>query len=114
MSIICLVGKIKGLTSETYRCKDKINHSLKYKKNIESLVDIKKQLRWETRHHLLAYAFILGTPYAKLETSCSVPPDVNKISKIVQDHGMFYRKGHVIRLCDEKMKENIINWINGV
>ena len=83
----CLIGKIKGLAVESKRTRTRLLHSksdqavwrLSYRKRIVGI---------DIRHHLLAYAFLRGTPYSMLERTCREDnkPDANLIFKIVQAH----------------------------
>ena len=87
----CLIGKINGMAAEAKRTRARI---LKHPKKEEQLwaLDSRKRLVGEDiRHHLLAYAFMRGVPYSKLERSCRKDnkPYAAKILKIVLLHYPF-------------------------
>lgn len=117
--LICLVGKIKGLVFETERNKAIIARlrkrpdAEKCSVRIERARICAKELGKETRHYLLALAFINGMPYNRLERRCNVAPNADKILRIVQDYGLIHRKPVMISMNDENMKLKIINWLNG-
>ena len=116
MSIYCLVGKIKGLVTETYYFKNRIKRCIGQKKPITNLIDIRKDIRSDARHHHLAYAFLSGTKYSQLEQRCNIKPDVGTIVKIVKFHlnpKQTQAKG-LYHLTDDELKAKIINWLCGV
>lgn len=86
----CLIGKINGLAAESKRTRqrllksksDKVLWKLSYRKYIVGL---------DIRHHLLAYAFLRGTPYHKLEQRCrpEALPKSDAILQIVMEHAPF-------------------------
>ncbi len=116
MSIICLVGKIKGLISETYHFKKKIAWSNAHERNTKPLLEIRKDIKWDTRHHLLAYAFMTSAKYHSLEQRCAVRPDVEKIRLIVKLNlkANSIHTRALFNASDEELNAKIINWINGV
>lgn len=82
-----LIGKIKGLSSESRKARNLILKSnfdpkkweLAYRKYIVGI---------DIRHHLLAYAFLKGKPYSKLEQNCRQDnkPSIELIFKIIEAH----------------------------
>lgn len=64
-----LIGKIKGLALESKRARAGI---LKTKKEeaAYNLAARKQLIGIDIRHHLLAYGFLRGIPYQKLERHC--------------------------------------------
>lgn len=86
-SKFCLIGKINGLATEVRRARKCLINS----KNEEAVwrhATRKKVVGVDIRHHLLAYAFLRGTPYKKLERCCAEnnKPQAETIFKIVQAH----------------------------
>lgn len=114
-----LVGKIKGLAAEVKRTKTwfketKVNSKKWWIQRLEVSLGI------DTRHHLLAYAFIKNKPYHELEAKCSIKPNPNLILKIVQQHSPIFRvfsktNGKIcfLNLSDELMFKEIEEWLNG-
>lgn len=116
MSIVCLVGKVKGLIQETYYFKKKIAWCNANERNTKSLLEVRKDLKSDTRHHLLAYAFMTSGKYHDLEQRCLVRPDVEKIRLIVRSN-LKVNSIHTRALfkdSDEELKAKIINWISEV
>lgn len=126
MSIICLTAKIKGLASEsqklTYKIKNVKSSNLELKKRISTIwwcSVYKRDLGIDTRHHLLAYAFIKNIPYSKVESKCEIKPSIDKILKIVMSVGYIRRlsprTGQLLisSRTEEKMKEELQTWLNG-
>ncbi len=116
MSIICLVGKIKGLIFETYNFKKKIARCHANKRDDVSLQSVRRDLKSDTRHHLLAYAFMTSAKYHTLEKRCAIRPDVEKIRLIVRSN-LKVNTVHTRALfndSDEALTAKIINWISGV
>lgn len=44
-------------------------------------------VRRHTRHNLLAYGILLGTPYSLMEKKCYEPPDFKWVAKIAEKFG---------------------------
>ena len=86
-SKFCLIGKINGLATEVRRARKRLISS----KNEEAVwrhAARKRVVGVDIRHHLLAYAFLRGTPYKKLERHCAEnnKPQAETIFAIVQVH----------------------------
>lgn len=125
MSIICLTAKIKGLASESQKLTSDIKskkHKLdkaSYQSKYWWYYSHKRELGIDTRHHLLAYAFIRNIPYCKVENKCEIKPSVDKIFKVVSTVGYILRPsprtGSMIisSRSEEKMKEEIQAWLAG-
>lgn len=88
-SKFCLIGKIKGLAAESKRTRQHLLKS-KSEQSLWRLSCRKYMVGLDIRHHLLAYAFLRGTPYHKLEKTCNSKPDTDIILKIVIAHGAPY------------------------
>ena len=81
-----LIGKIRGLSEESKKARTRIKKvatekkwPIAYRKHIIGIT---------TRHHLLAYAFLRGIPYRKVEAKCGVfnNPSAHEIFKVVEAH----------------------------
>lgn len=46
-----------------------------------------KVVRPHTRHNLLAYGILIGTPYEAMENKCNEPPRFSEVSKIAKRFG---------------------------
>jgi len=103
----CLIGKIKGLAVEAKRVRNRL---LKSKSDLAISRQMYNKLAVgdDVRHHLLAYAFLRGTPYSVLEKKCRKDnkPNVKKILDIV----LFYlNETSFQKLYEEKIKK----WLTG-
>ncbi len=82
-----LIGKIKGLASESKKARTRI---LKAKKEeaVWNLASRKRVVGIDIRHHLLAYAFLRGDSYHSVERACAKDnlPRADLIFKIVEAH----------------------------
>ena len=80
----CLVGSIKGLASESKLIRHRL-HSSKSDERKNSFAESRKFLGLHTRHHLLAYAYLKGIPYFKIESKCREDnkPDAKLICNIL-------------------------------
>jgi hypothetical protein len=91
-SKILLVGKIKGLSSESKHTRQLIikAKSKFSEKKIWRHAYIKRVIGSDIRHHLLAYAFMRGKPYHSLEKKCQkgfgLGPNADTILQIVHAH----------------------------
>lgn len=87
-SKFCLVGKINGLALQSKQARHRINKSAAKKDNkgVWRAAYRKVIIGADTRHHLLAYAFLRGTPYSKLERECRIAPDPKLIFQVVEAH----------------------------
>lgn len=82
-----LIGKINGLASESKKARNRIKKAetpekkwpIAYRKHVIGV---------NTRHHLLAYAFLRGLPYHKVEIKCGEfnQPSAAEIFKVVEAH----------------------------
>lgn len=50
-------------------------------------------VRDEARLTLLAYGFLRGTPYLKIESKCELAPDWSRVLKMVQRYGRQHQFG---------------------
>lgn len=84
-----LIGKINGLSDDVRRTRFRLVERAKADKPIWVLETRKRVVGADIRHHLLAYAFMRGTDYSKLERNCREDnrPDSYKILDIVKMHG---------------------------
>lgn len=108
-SKFCLIGKIKGLAVEARRARVRLLKS-KSDKVVWSLSHRKRLVGIDTRHHLLAYAFLRGDAYLLLEKRCREDnkPKSKLILEIVQQHVPEYEiKNGWWSL------EKIENWLKG-
>jgi len=91
---VVLKAKINGLASKCKKINDVIR-KIKYSnlnldtknKYIQQEQYVKSIVKYETRSHHLAYAFVNDIAYSKLERKANIAPDVRKIAKIVQEVG---------------------------
>lgn len=83
-----IVGKINGLADEVKHTRSLAAKRIAKKKDISQLDSRKRLIGEDTRHHLLAYAFMRGTPYRALERACrdDNKPYASWILKIVLLH----------------------------
>lgn len=104
----CLVGKIKGLAEENKRA----NHLIKNKKYREGKVWIlyrrRDALGVSVRYHLLAYAYLSGKHYSKLEGKCrdDNKPKAKTIFDIVKNHLSEYSLSY-----NKISEESIAKWL---
>lgn len=82
--------KLKSLAAEAKIIRAEEKKAKKYK-NQELLSGLewhrKDVVRSAARHTLLAYAFIRGVPYKKVEAKCEKAPDLKRIMSMVQKYG---------------------------
>jgi hypothetical protein len=82
-----LIGKIKGLATESKRARA---HILRAKKEeaVWNLASRKRVVGIDIRHHLLAYAFLRGDSYRSVERKCADDnkPRADFIFKIIEAH----------------------------
>lgn len=82
--------KLKSLAAEAKIIRAEEKKAKKYK-NQELLSGLelhrKDVVRSAARHTLLAYAFIRGVPYKKVEAKCAKAPDLKRIMAMVQKYG---------------------------
>jgi hypothetical protein len=89
-----LIGKINGLAAQAKGTSNRIRKA-KAKKNTSKLWRLahrKHVVGIDIRHHLLAYAFLRGTPYRKLEAKCGEfnQPYASLIFKVIEQHAPYY------------------------
>jgi hypothetical protein len=88
-----LVGKINGLSNEVKRARHKLislkKNDSKWRYSYRKMV-----IGVDVRYHLLAYAFLRGKPYAKMERKCaeSSKPSVEAILRIAVLHESSWNK----------------------
>lgn len=87
--------KLKSLAAEAKIIRAEEKKAKKYK-NQELLSGLewhrKDVVRSAARHTLLAYAFIRGVPYKKVEAKCEKAPDLKRIMSMVQRYGERYQR----------------------
>ena len=83
-----LIGKIKGLANEARRARTSIDKhaAKKNNKGVWASAYRKYVIGIDTRHHLLAYAFLRGVPYLTVEKKCAKDPTASLIYKVVEAH----------------------------
>lgn len=83
-----LIGKINGLADDARRTRFHLLERVKKEKPVYILAARKRAVSDDTRHHLLAYAFMRGTLYQQLEckTRKDNKPSAGKILDIVRMH----------------------------
>jgi len=82
-----LIGKIKGLATESKRARARIVKAKK-EEAVWNLASRKRLVGIDIRHHLLAYAFLQGRSYHSVERACAKDnlPRADFIFKIVEAH----------------------------
>lgn len=85
-----LTGKINGLAEDVRRTRFRLVERAKADKPVYLLAARKQAVGRDIRHHLLAYAFMRGTPYHQLERKCNQKPSAREIWDIVQFHGPLF------------------------
>lgn len=105
---ICLMGKIKGLAEESRRTR-KMMRGASTEQKYYKLRRVKNSIRFDARHHALAYAYLRKIPYAVVEKKCNEKPLPESILKVVMLHAFFvsftHYKEHLTR---------IQNWLDGI
>ena len=68
-------------------------------------------LRYEIRHHLLAYALLRGREYKTVEKKCALDnkPSIRAIEGCIDDHKDFETPEHAKRL--EELKASVKQWL---
>lgn len=84
-----LIGKINGLAADVRRARFHLVKRAKEDKPTWMLANRKRSVGIDIRHHLLAYAFMRGTPYHQLERKCRHKPTTTMIWEIVQYHTVY-------------------------
>lgn len=82
--------KLKSLAAEAkiIRAEEKKAKKYRDRKLLSGLESHRKDVvRSAARHTLLAYAFIRGVPYKKVEAKCEKAPDLKRIMVMVQKYG---------------------------
>ena len=82
-----LIGKINGLADESKKARNRMKKAATPEKKWP-LAYRKHVIGVNTRHHLLAYAFLRGVPYLKAETKCGEfnKPNAGQIFKVIEQH----------------------------
>lgn len=83
-ALFILVGKINGLSLAVKKAKSKVVKSKVELKDIKHI--IKKDIGKESRHHLLAYAFLKEIPYLTVEKKCREDnkPNAQAITNVIK------------------------------
>ena len=84
-----LIGKINGLAGQSRKTRSRIKKAKSISQEaVWPLIYRKHVLGVNTRHHLLAYAFLRGVPYRKVEPKCGQfnQPQAHQIFKVVEAH----------------------------
>jgi hypothetical protein len=86
-----LIGKINGLAAQAKTTRTRIKNA-KTEQRVWQLAYRKHVVGIDIRHHLLAYAFLRGTPYRKVEGKCAVfnKPYAHLILKVIEQHASYY------------------------
>ena len=94
VSKFVLIGKIKGLAQESKKTRSRIMKAKK-EEAVWNLASRKRVVGIDIRHHLLAYAFLKGTPYRLAERNCAKDnlPNAAKVFQIVETHAPTYWGG---------------------
>jgi len=117
-SLVCLVARIKGLTLEQKRIKNKIK--ILPEKDAWWFLKLARDLAFDSRHCLLAYGFARDVPYKNIERKSKLKINKKKLLNIVQEHRFIVRAvagfnctivSHQQR-SDERMMELIDGWLN--
>ena len=104
----CLVGKIKGLAEENKKA-SLILKNKKYREGKGWIVARRVEaLNSSTRYHLLAYAFLTGKRYSKLEAKCREDnkPKAKIIFDLVKSHLSEYSLSY-----NKITEESISEWL---
>ena len=100
--LLVLRGKIKGLALESEKIRGRINkfrtevaekkQEIGNKRNAEWMT--KRQVGYETRYLALAYGFIRGVPYRKMErkTLDENRPSAELLFKIITEHTDYFER----------------------
>lgn len=111
-----LIGKINGLANESkrarilYRGAKEKGWKFAHRKNL---------VGFEARHYLLAYGFLRGIPYKKMELNCREDnePNPKSIFKIVQLHAPSYIMYDPYTKTGGKtytvVEEDVVKWLAG-
>lgn len=88
-----LIGKINGLAAQSRGATNHIRKA-KAKKNTSKIWQLayrKHVVGIDVRHHLLAYAFLRGVPYRKVESKCGEfnQPRADLIFKVIEQHAPY-------------------------
>lgn len=106
----CLIGKINGLSEQSRKIRKRMNKAEQTENEAQyyKLYMIKRSIRYDARHHALAYAYLKGMPYNVLEPKCHEAPCAEAILKVVMLHSYFhlsYYKESIAKIQD---------WLKGV
>jgi hypothetical protein len=91
MKPITIIARIKGLAEASKMLRSDKKLSSAY------IQQIRRELGYDSRHHLLALGFARGLTYKQIEAKCQDQPDIDCIVRIVNDIGktwrLYYAKG---------------------
>lgn len=115
-SKFCLIGKINGLALQSKQARRRLNKSAA-KKNLKGVWRAayrKTIIGIDTRHHLLAYAFLRGIPYHTVEKKCGEfnLPNAASIFKIVEAHAPTWIPFNHITKTGGKVYKASLNDVN--
>ena len=113
-----LIGKINGLSHEAKRARKRLRN-LKVDEYNYHFINRKMLLGVNVRHHLLAYAFLRGIDYRKVESTCREDnkPSMKSIFEIIQLHAPRYIPYDPYTKTTGKYysvtEEDVVAWLNG-
>lgn len=87
--------KLKSLAAEAKIIRAEEKKAKKYKdQELLSGLELHRKdvVRSAARHTLLAYAFIRGVPYKKVESKCEKAPDLKRIMSMIQKYGEHHQR----------------------
>lgn len=90
MKMRVLKSKIRGLELEGQKIRRKIEKSSGLDRF--GWWNVKRELGSYTRAHLLAYGFLRGVPYEKMERNSNSAIDFQLVLKIIHDHASWFEK----------------------
>jgi hypothetical protein len=112
-----LIGKINGLAAQAKRTRNRIKKA-KTEQRVWRLANRKHVMGIDIRHHLLAYAFLRGTPYHKVESKCGAfnKPYAHLIFKVIEQHAPYYvpvewRPGVMVPKLYKPTLEEVQAWL---
>lgn len=113
-SIFLLIGKINGLSNEAKRARIRMRGA---KEKGYKFAQRKRLVGADVRSHLLAYAFLRGTPYRSVEANCREDnaPHEKAIFQIAQLHAPTYTVYDPYTKTGGRSysvkEEDIVNWL---
>jgi hypothetical protein len=114
-----IVAKVKGFAEEAKLNRLRKKIAARKEKPLTYYQLVENSLGYDARHHLIAYAFIKGIPYKKVEGKCTLAPDVKKLVAIVKDNRHFIQHHpsgntfwqYAAFMEDEKITALITTWL---